>query len=261
MQLELMNDFTKKEFTVHDGVLDFFIDPTIVFLVTKGNNKKRKTIIGVYDEALDDEFVVIDDDKDYLILNADAIQHTRKCADIFDSRLESYILHLLNSGYELQYMDLDFHARMWDFIDEFIDEVGILEDGLYKYIHHCHETGIQYKTLTSHTKWIIIIDVLYHFYNIEYRNYGVILNEHIGDQYLLLGTNFDENKNRYYAILLLDSDHEIIEQKKYTKFDNAISDFNNRFYDLKIKEHKKTEALIQSSIDEHIQFLKERKEM
>lgn len=107
---------------------------------------------------------------------------------------------------------------------------------------------------------MIPTDIMEYFYRIEYKNYGVIQYQPIGNEYLLLGTNFDEEETRYYAVLLLDSKHEILEKKHHSQLESAIYDFNNRFYDLKIKEHKECEDHIKHCIEEHINFLKERNE-
>lgn len=101
---------------------------------------------------------------------------------------------------------------------------------------------------------------MFHFYHIEFRNYGVILDNLIGNQYLILGSNFDENDKRYYSVMLLNDHHEIIDKKDYYKFESSIIDYNNRFCDLKIKEHRACEKYINDSIHDHIEFLKERNE-
>ena len=124
----------------------------------------------------------------------------------------------------------------------------------------CKETGISYETIIYNTNYMIPIDIMEYFYRIEYKNYGVIQYQPIGNEYLLLGTNFDEEETRYYAVLLLDSKHEILEKKHHSQLESAIYDFNNRFYDLKIKEHKECEDHIKHCIEEHINFLKERNE-
>ena len=166
----------------------------------------------------------------------------------------------MDKGYQLIYMDILLHAQIWDFIDEFMYEVKEIENGLYDYLLFCEQTGISYKTLVCYSDHIIITDILYHFYQVDFRNYGVLLYQHIDNQYLLLGTNYDEETNRYYAVILLNSSHEVTENKRYDSLQKALNDFNNMFYDLKIKEHRKCEYFIRVSVDEYIRFLKERNE-
>jgi len=262
MLMNLMNKNLDNELIIHTDILEWFINPSISYILTKRNNQeKTTTIMGIYDEATDNEYVLIGFGNELTLLKSYEINQSKKNLDMFGTRLESYVLHLLLANYNIIYMNLDFHGRMWNFIDEFIYEVTSFENGLYSYLNYCAKTGIQYETLITHTNWMLTIDILFHFYEIEYRNYEVILYQPIGNQYLLLGTNFDKNNQRYYVVLLLDSEHQIIESKPYQKFDNALNDFNNRFYDLKIKEHKQTEELIQSSIADHIKFLEESGEL
>ena len=69
---------------------------------------------------------------------------------------------------------------------------------------------------------------------------------------------------RYYQfaqlVFLLFMKKVILEKKVLSKLNASINDFNNRFYDLKIKEQKACEKLINDLIQEQIEFLKERNE-
>lgn len=254
MLIHLINELLKNKIKIEEDIIDHFIEPSLTFLLT--NDKNKKSIIGIYDVETGENYVVFDQEDGYSVIKRSEIRYTKIPKEVFDSRIESYVLQMLNSGYNLDFMDLDFHARLWDFIDEFVYEVSCYENGLYKYLSYCEKTGIQYETLITHTHQMICIDVLSHFYNVEFRNFGVILKQHIGNRYLLLGTNFDENKKRYYSVMLLDQEHQLLEKKVHSKLNSSINDFNNHFYDLKIKEHKMCEKLIKESIQEQIEFLK-----
>lgn len=65
---------------------------------------------------------------------------------------------------------------------------------------------------------------------------------------------------RYYQfaqlVFLLFMKKVILEKKVHSKLNASINDFNNRFYDLKIKEQKACEKLINDLIQEQIEFLK-----
>ena len=69
---------------------------------------------------------------------------------------------------------------------------------------------------------------------------------------------------RYYQfaqlVFLFFMKKVILEKKVHSKLNASINDFNNRFYDLKIKEQKACEKLINDLIQEQIEFLKERNE-
>ena len=68
---------------------------------------------------------------------------------------------------------------------------------------------------------------------------------------------------RYYQfaqlVFLLFMKKVILEKKVHSKLNASINDFNNRFYDLKIKEQKACEKLINDLIQEQIEFLKRKK--
>lgn len=254
------NKLVKQIAKIENELMDKFVHPSLLFLLSNDSDNDIKNVIGIYDDCVDVEYVVLALGDTYTILERNEINFSKLQKEVFDSQIESYVLQLLDDGYNLNFMNLDFHALIWNFIDDFIYEVNLYEKGLYKYLNLCEKTGICYETLVQHTSHIICTDVLFHFYHIEFRNYGVILDNLIGNQYLVLGSNFDENDKRYYSVMLLNDHHEIIDKKDYFKLESSIIDYNNRFYDLKIKEHRACEKYINDTIHDHIEFLKERNE-
>ncbi|GFI40742.1 hypothetical protein IMSAGC017_00777 [Thomasclavelia cocleata] len=260
MLKDLMNQKLKIEISSLIEKCDFFLEPILSFILTKETKIGRKNIFGVHDNASDEDYVVVYANDIFKILSYDELKYSRRNLEIYDPCIEFYILDMMNKGFQLAFMEINLHVHVWDFIDEFNYEVAEIERGLYDYLLFCEQTGISYKTLVSHSELIILTDVLHHFYQVEFRNYEVLLYQLIDNHYLLLGTNFDEKENRYYAVMLVNSKHEIVENKYHSKLESAINDFNNRFYDLKIKEHKKCEEHIKYCIEEHIKFLMERNE-
>jgi len=254
------NKLVKQIAKIENELMDKFVHPSLLFLLSNDSDNDIKNVIGIYDDCVDVEYVVLALGDTYTILERNEINFSKLQKEVFDSQIESYVLQLLDDGYNLNFMNLDFHALIWNFIDDFIYEVNLYEKGLYKYLNFCEKTGICYETLVQHTSHIICTDVLFHFYHIEFRNYGVILDNLIGNQYLVLGSNFDENDKRYYSVMLLNDHHEIIDKKDYFKLESSIIDYNNRFYDLKIIEHRACEKYINDTIHDHIEFLKERNE-
>lgn len=129
------------------------------------------------------------------------------------------------------------------------DDIKAMEKDFYDYLLFLDELGIN----------SLVKIAIEHNYKTQHMRYDMILYQPIANQYLLLVTNLSEG-HRYYSVLLLNSNHELLECKRHSKFENAINDFKNRFYDLKIKEHEKCEEQIQHSIEEFIEFLKDRNE-
>lgn len=260
MLKELRNEQLNNAIKEMIEVFESWIKPKITFVLTKESKKGRKNIVGVYDQITDRHYFVIDNCGIVKILNLSEVQYAREMVGYFRPCMAYYVLHTMNKGYQLTYMDLNCHTLIWNFIDEYLEDVVVMENGLYSYLLFCEETDISYKTLVYQSDFMVLTDILYHFYQIDFREYGVVLYQPVGNQYLLLGTNFDKQGIRYYGVLLLNSKREIVERKHYVHFEDAISDFKNKFYHFKILEHGQTETLIKSAIDEHINFLKERGE-
>lgn len=256
----LMKHKLKIEITSFLEECTYFLDPSLSFILTKEGKAGHENIYGVHENASDQDFLVLEAYDHLQILSYDKVKYPKGMNQCDEPHIEYYIFHSINKGFSLIYMTIEFHARMWDFVDEFIYHFKDMEKGLYDYLLFCEETGVNNKTLLSYSDYPCITDIINHFYQVEYKNYGVILYQPIANQYLLLGTNFDEDQTRYYAVLLLNSKHEIVEKNHHSKLESAINDFNKLFYDLKIKEHKECEKHIQHCIQEHTDFLKERDE-
>lgn len=237
-----------------------FIHPVLLFILMKRTDQEIKHIWGVFDVATDETYIVIVQNQDMEVIESSKIKYPKETEDMFDSCLEYYVLHLINEGYMLSHMDFVYHTKMWQFIDEFTFDVYRIPIGLYTYLSYCKETGINRDVLEYYAELSDTDDILACFYQTEYKGDEVILYQPIGKYFLLLNTNLNENNSRIYAVVLLDSKHEIIEKKYHSQLESAINDFNNRFYDLKIKEHKGCEVHIKHCIEEHINFLKERNE-
>ena len=128
--LNTKNKLIKQIAKFEEDLMDKFAQPSLLFLLSND----IKNIIGIYDECMDVEYVVLNLGDTYTILERNEINFSKLQKEVFDSQMESYVLQLLDDGYNLKFMDLDFHARLWDFIDEFIYEVNLYENGLYKYL-------------------------------------------------------------------------------------------------------------------------------
>ena len=170
--LNTKNKLIKQIAKFEEDLMDKFVQPSLLFLLSNDNDIKN--IIGIYDECVDVEYVVLDLGDTYTILESNEINFSKLQKEVFDSQMESYVLKLLDDGCNLKFMDLDFHARLWDFIDEFIYEVNLYENGLYKYLSFCEKTGICYKTLIQYTSQIICTDALFHFYHVFCKKYIIL---------------------------------------------------------------------------------------
>ncbi|MCR0507560.1 hypothetical protein MKC86_08230 [[Clostridium] innocuum] len=260
MLRQMINQDFKLEANYMISMCEEFEQPILIFALMKITGKGIRHVWGVFDLATSLNYIVIVQKEDIKVIESSKIQYPKETSDIFELCLEYYILNLMNEGYTLGHMEFIFHTKMWEFIDEFIDDVNKLDKGLYAYLSYCKETGINYDILKYHAELSSFEDLLIYFYQKVYKGDTVILYQPIINQFLLLNVCYDENDGHYYKVLLLNSKHEIIEKNCYSKLESAINDFNNKFYDLKIEEHRKCDKQIKCCIEEHISFLKERNE-
>ena len=136
------NKLVKQIAKIENELMDKFVQPSLLFLLSNDSDNDIKNVIGIYDDRVDVEYVVLDLGDTYTILERNEINFSKLQKEVFDSQIESYVLQLLDDGYNLNFMNLDFHAHIWNFIDDFIYEVNLYEKGLYKYLNFCEKTGI-----------------------------------------------------------------------------------------------------------------------
>lgn len=69
-----MNEKLKNEVNTFIEVCDYFIDPELLFLLTKEAKNGRNNIFGVYDKTTEEKYVVIDNNGSVKILEYDEIK-------------------------------------------------------------------------------------------------------------------------------------------------------------------------------------------
>lgn len=144
--IDKINLLKKAEMLVSEDL--YFEIPVIEFVLI--SKDKKRFIIGVNDLAKDERFIY-KPHLNYKVTSYDEIEYRYKdCINIFHECIEGYILSCLNGSYEPLMIDINRHVELWIFIDDYIYEIDILNNGLRKYLKHCYESGITNKLLESY---------------------------------------------------------------------------------------------------------------
>uniref|UniRef100_UPI003A4DECD7 hypothetical protein n=1 Tax=Clostridium innocuum TaxID=1522 RepID=UPI003A4DECD7 len=93
--LNTKNKLIKQIAKFEEDLMDKFAQPSLLFLLSND----IKNIIGIYNECMDVEYVVLNLGDTYTILERNEINFSKLQKEVFDSQMESYVLQLLDDGY------------------------------------------------------------------------------------------------------------------------------------------------------------------
>ena|GEM_PF-6879143 len=239
--LDLLESTLKREKAIRQVCMEpYFNDPLVTFVMTKTINQKEKMMIGVNEEGAD----LIYFPESGRIIHEDHLNFRRKYVDFFDVCIEGYILLKLNEGFELKYMDINLHCRLWNFIDVFLDEVELINKGLYAYLSFCQMTGINLAILEYQSS-SLMNDILTVFTESYYDNYNVLISETIDHQKIMLGyqKRKSENEDIYiYKVMVVDMNVSMMVYCDYhSEIENALADYNNHFFALSFNYYQSKE--------------------
>ncbi len=102
----------------------------IDYILIKNKNGIEKYMIGI---TCDKEDYIISPQSNKIVINAKNIKYKKRYKELFEERIEGFILTKLNDGYEPVYMTMDTHCRLWEFINIHQEEMDYISNGLYKY--------------------------------------------------------------------------------------------------------------------------------
>lgn len=101
----------------------------------------------------------------------------------WDFNVDEYLLHDLENGFDVAYMDLSTHQEVWTAVDSIRGEIQY-EDGLQKYLSYCQKNDITVNTISSlGENWVDISDL----YNERNHSYKIIQQITIGNRSIVLG--------------------------------------------------------------------------
>ena len=208
-----MNKLIKKNMyllankTVYESRL--FIDPQIKYIFMK-NERKPQFVIGIYDPVDEIECIFNSVTADESI----SLENLKYSHPIFSEETgvceEGYLLSLMDEKYESIFIDIPTHAKLWDFIDYYMDILDSKEDMIIKYLEFSRSSGINSILLSEYSDSIIN-----NLYAIYLKDEKMILSYNKCDNYVYL----DHDENGYII--------ESLENPKGTTY----RDFKSAFYD------------------------------
>ena len=70
--------------------------------------------------------------------------------------MKGYVLDYMRNGYELAFMSINMHLKIWIFIDAYIDEIEyMLQDTVDSYLEFCKQTGVSHLTLNTYGQTLV----------------------------------------------------------------------------------------------------------
>lgn len=201
------------------------------YILIKPDKGRTDFIMGV--SSLEGNFVFMPYHKTSVI-EEDKIQYKRKYRELFDESIEGYILLMLEKGYSILWMGLDYHYYMWDFIDFFIDVMDEIPVGISSYVRFCKDNGITKKVIEN-LIFESVNDIVGIFNDDIIDEYKIILSETIGEEHTILAYKLENDSNTHelniiYRVVTLEDD-KIIREDFHRKIDNAFIDYSNRITD------------------------------
>lgn len=154
----------------------------------------------------------------------------------WDFNVDEYLLHDLENGFDVAYMDLSTHQEVWTAVDGIRDEVQN-EKGLQVYLAFCQKNDITVNTISSLGYGRVDISNLYEEKN---NSYSIIQQMTVGERTIVLGhsrinpspyVTWETNKNRssnyrsgHYFVKLKDAQKDF-EARSRSLFESEMERF------------------------------------
>ena len=231
----------------------------IDYILIQNKNGIEKYMIGI---TCDKEDYIISPQSNKIVINAKNIKYKKRYKELFEERIEGFILTKLNDGYEPVYMTMDTHCRLWEFINIHQEEMDYISNGLYKYFGFCNETGITHKTL-EHFYGAKLNDIYWMFVENCFNDYQILLSETIGEKKVILGFQErlympDMKTTFVFKVFVIDRESLQIEYvDMHEKIDNAFADYTTHFFGLSFSYYKEKEYENKAKVKEFKEIMQE----
>lgn len=206
---------------IYDSTM--FMMPNIKYIMVK-KGKKNKYMIGIQEIVDKTNYIYISHHKKKLIKAEDIHYFNKDDEENFDICEEGFVLFHLNDGYELIYMDIGFHAKMWLFIDDFLPSISLHRIEIQKYLNFCRSTGINVTLLEELIE--ISLNNLYMEFPYSIDGVEVILEYQFQTSYVILF----QHKDKFYLQDMNIINGKFNHEEEFTDITGAITTFFNYFY-------------------------------
>ncbi len=206
---------------IYDSAM--FVIPYLKYIMVK-KGKKNKYMIGIQEVADKTNYIYISHHKKKLI-KADDIHYLNKVdEENFDICEEGFVLFHLNNGYELIYIDIGFHAKMWLFIDDFLPSIFLHEKEVQKYLNFCRSTGVNVTLLEELIE--IPLNNLYMEFPYSVDGVEILLEYQFQTSYVVLF----QHKDTFYLQDMNIINGKFNHEEQFTNITSAIYTFFNYFH-------------------------------
>lgn len=173
---------------------NLFNRPEIDFILFNDREETSQTLIGVH--AQDNpslSYIYILETKDAIPMkDIKVYKKDDTVTDLYNKDFEGYfLLQIENEEIDINFVSLDFHIRLWNYIASLDNDIRHKYFSLKYYVVYCKENGINYKLLNIYSKNELedIIGEFYLMYD-EDDFFNIVENFN----WTIISTLFEENK-------------------------------------------------------------------
>ena len=183
---------------------NLFNRPEIDFILFNDREETSQTLIGVHEQDNPSlSYIYILETKDAIPMkDIKVYKKDDTVTDLYNKDFEGYfLLQIENEEIDINFVSLDFHIRLWNYIASLDNDIRHKYFSLKYYVVYCKENGINYKLLNIYSKNELedIIGEFYLMYD-EDDFFNIVENFN----WTIISTLFEENKkNRLKFIKVL----------------------------------------------------------
>ena len=173
---------------------NLFNRPEIDFILFNDREETSQTLIGVHEQDNPSlSYIYILETKDAIPMkDIKVYKKDDTVTDLYNKDFEGYfLLQIENEEIDINYVSLDFHIRLWNYIASLDNDIRHKYFSLKYYIVYCKENGINYRLLNTYSKNELedIIGEFYLMYD-EDDFFNILENFN----WTIISTLFEENK-------------------------------------------------------------------
>lgn len=173
---------------------NLFNRPEIDFILFNDREKTSQTLIGVHEQDNPSlSYIYILETKDAIPMkDIKVYKKDDTVTDLYNKDFEGYfLLQIENEEIDINFVSLDFHIRLWNYIASLDNDIRHKYFSLKYYVVYCKKNGINYKLLNIYSKNELanIIGEFYLMYD-EDDFFNILENFN----WTIISTLFEENK-------------------------------------------------------------------
>lgn len=173
---------------------NLFNRPEIDFILFNDREETNQTLIGVHEQDNPSlSYIYILETKDAIPMkDIKVYKKDDTVTDLYNKDFEGYfLLQIENEEIDINFVSLDFHIRLWNYIASLDNDIRHKYFSLKYYVVYCKENGINYKLLNIYSK-NELADIIGEFYLMYDEDDFFNILENFN--WTIISTLFEENK-------------------------------------------------------------------